>query len=127
MRNFHCYLNHFFSFYKKIIDFSLCFLLKTHIGHEVNTFSSLLRSCITLGATSTSTLSCTARHVIFPFETLLWYVKQIYNLLSKVACWHIFYFKWTGVTNQQAEMMNLTQKPNDVIYNRADTLKSDSD
>ena len=28
---------------------------------------------------------------------------------------------WTGVTNQQAEM-----KPNNVIYNRADTLKSDS-
>ena len=34
--------------------------------------------------------------------------------------------EWTGVTNQQAEMINSTWKSNDVIYNRADTLKSDS-
>ena len=32
---------------------------------------------------------------------------------------------WTGVTNQQAEMINSTLKSSDVIYNRADTLKSD--
>ena len=34
--------------------------------------------------------------------------------------------KCTGVTNPPAEMINLTQKSNDVIYNRADNLKSDS-
>ena len=34
--------------------------------------------------------------------------------------------RWTGVTNQQAEMINSTKKSNDVIYNTADTLKSDS-
>ena len=34
--------------------------------------------------------------------------------------------KWTGVTNQQTEMINLTKKSNGVIYNRAGTLKSDS-
>ena len=35
-------------------------------------------------------------------------------------------YLWTGVTNQQSEMINSTKKSNDAIYNRADTLKSDS-
>ena len=35
------------------------------------------------------------------------------------------YFRWTGITNQQAEMINSTYKSNDV-YSRVDTLKSDS-
>ena len=34
--------------------------------------------------------------------------------------------KWTGVTYQQAEMINSTWKCNDAIYNRENTLKSDS-
>ena len=34
---------------------------------------------------------------------------------------------WTGVRNQQAEMINSTSKSNDVIYDRADTVKYDSD
>ena len=35
--------------------------------------------------------------------------------------------RWTGVTNQPAEMINSTYKSIDVIYDWADTLKSDSD
>ena len=35
-------------------------------------------------------------------------------------------YEWTGVTNQQAEMINSTWKSDNGIYNRADTLKSDS-
>ena len=34
--------------------------------------------------------------------------------------------KWTGITNQEAEMINLTYKSNDAVYSRVDTLKSDS-
>ena len=33
---------------------------------------------------------------------------------------------WIGVTDQPAEMINSIYKSNDIIYNRADTLKSDS-
>ena len=32
----------------------------------------------------------------------------------------------TGITNQQAEMINSTYKSNDDVYSRVDTLKSDS-
>ena len=34
--------------------------------------------------------------------------------------------KWTGITNQQTEMINSTYKSNNGVYSRADTLKSDS-
>ena len=34
--------------------------------------------------------------------------------------------KWTGITNQQAELINSTYKSNDGVYSRVDTLKSDS-
>ena len=34
--------------------------------------------------------------------------------------------KWTGTTNQQAEMINSTYKSNDDVYSRVDTLKNDS-
>ena len=33
---------------------------------------------------------------------------------------------WTGITNQQAEMINSTYKSNDDVYSRVDTIKSDS-
>ena len=33
--------------------------------------------------------------------------------------------KSTGVTNQDAEMINAILKSNDVVYNRADTVKRD--
>ena len=34
--------------------------------------------------------------------------------------------RWTGITNQQAEMINLTYKSYDDVSSRVDTLKSDS-
>ena len=52
---------------------------------EIRNFSGLLRFCSTLGVTSTSNLLHTAWQGIFPFETFLLHVKQIYNLLLKVA------------------------------------------
>ena len=34
--------------------------------------------------------------------------------------------RWTGITNQRAEMINLTYKSYDDVSSRVDTLKSDS-
>ena len=56
----------------------------------INQYSSwnkhfLKSTCNTLGVASTFNLLHTAWQGIFPFETLLWHVKQIYNLLSKVV------------------------------------------
>ena len=34
-------------------------------------------------------------------------------------------YEWTGITSQQAEMINSTYRSNDDVYSRVDTLKSD--
>ena len=34
--------------------------------------------------------------------------------------------KWTGITNQQAHIINSIYKSNDDVYSRVDILKSDS-
>ena len=33
---------------------------------------------------------------------------------------------WTGITNQEDEMINSTWKSNDNVYSRVETLKTDS-
>ena len=62
------------------------------------------------------------RGCLFQFS-LIWEV-----LLSWVLIWlKIGHCKaWTGTTNQQAEMINSTNKSNDDVYSRVDTLKSNS-
>ena len=67
------------------------------------------------------------------------YVSKKYQTGFFNSCYNLFFtfstplrqlllleHVWTGVTNQQAEMVNSTWKSNDGIYNRADSLKSDS-
>ena len=58
---------------------------------EISTFSSLLKSCSTLGGASNSNLLHTARY--FSLKTRLWHVKQINY------CWHIVHFQINIIFN----------------------------